>query len=238
MTAPSTAAVVVSNILFNLNILTIAVLTGIAANRAKAATDEYLNSNSPVMVSGHIALLVDGWSDSLPPVLRQLRIAAADQDAPSELRRPVIVLTGRPKPQALALLHAAAAGSAAGLPPLELIVRQGDPRLAADARRVRAECAAHVALLSADTDRAGAARRTGIQAAALRQLRARASRPLALLELPAAGAGAGGWWRRFGRDFTVLEDDEFVGRLLGVLARPAPPPGVTQHSKRAQDEGA
>jgi hypothetical protein len=33
-------------------------------------------------------------------------------------------------------------------------------------------------------------------------------------------------WRQLARDFTVMEDDHLVGRLLGALARPAPAGGV------------
>jgi hypothetical protein len=227
MTAPSDISKFINNLLFNLNILTIAIVTGLVANKAKAATDSYLNSNGPVIESGHIAILVDQWSDAVPPLLRQLRIAAADPRADAALRRPVLLLTGRPKAQAEALIRDAAAGATAGGERrLEVLVRQGDPRLPADAARVCAARAAHVALLAADADRAAPAgpavrRRVAAQAALLRQLRrGRApGAPAALLSVPQPAA-PGGWGGLRG-DFTLVEDEEFVGRLLGVLARPS-----------------
>ena len=45
MTAPNGWAMVVNNILFNLNIPTIAVITGLIANKARVAADNYINSN-------------------------------------------------------------------------------------------------------------------------------------------------------------------------------------------------
>eukprot|EP00291_Cryptomonas_curvata_P020516 CAMPEP_0172159072 /NCGR_PEP_ID=MMETSP1050-20130122/4752_1 /TAXON_ID=233186 /ORGANISM="Cryptomonas curvata, Strain CCAP979/52" /LENGTH=83 /DNA_ID=CAMNT_0012828589 /DNA_START=500 /DNA_END=748 /DNA_ORIENTATION=+ len=83
MTAPTGWAMVINNILFNLNIPTIAVITGLVANKARVATDNYINSNAAVIERNHIVLLVDQWSDLLPPVLHQLRIAAADPAAPA-----------------------------------------------------------------------------------------------------------------------------------------------------------
>jgi hypothetical protein len=226
MAASTPLVALINNLLFNLNILTIAVVTGFAASNVKAATDEYLKSNRPVVESGHVVLLVDQWSDSLPPILRQLRIAAADPHAPAALHRPILVLTGRPKAQAQGLLRDAATTPSAGVPRIEVIVRQGDPRYAADVERVCAAAAAHVALLASDADRAvpagGAVRRkVGVQAALLRQLRR--SRPRALLALPPLKDGG---WQQLGRDFMLMEDENLVGRLLGVLARPAPSGGV------------
>jgi hypothetical protein len=251
MTAPTGWAMVINNLLFNLNILTIAVITGLVANKAKAATDNYINSNGEprttpsrhhddhdtlapagaVIERDHIVILVDQWSDFLIPIIRQLRIAAADPAASPPLRRPIRVLTGRPKTQAPPLINAAANAAAATddaaaapLRRLEIIVRQGDPRLAADLDRVCASQAARVALIAADADRAAPAgpavrRKLGVAAALLRQLRPALPRPAAVLALPRpAAAGA---WRSLEGDFAVLEDDEFLGRLLGVLARPS-----------------
>jgi hypothetical protein len=250
MTAPTGWAMVINNLLFNLNILTIAVITGLVANKAKAATDNYINSNgepcpnpatsrrfsppsSPaaaVIERNHIVILVDQWSDFLIPIIRQLRIAAADPAAATPFRRPVLILTGRPKTQAQPLINAAAAASATNtatsgpLRRLEIIVRQGDPRLAADLDRVCAGRAARVALIAADADRAAPAgpavrRKLGVAAALLRQLRPAPPRPAAVLALPRPAAAGG--WRWLEEDFAVLEDDEFLGRLLGVLARPS-----------------
>ena len=61
MAATIPLVALINNLLFNLNILTIAVVTGFAASNVKAATDEYLNSNRPVDESGHVVLLVDQW---------------------------------------------------------------------------------------------------------------------------------------------------------------------------------
>jgi hypothetical protein len=218
MSAPTSWERLINNVLFNLHILTIALATGIVASSAKTATDNYINSNSPVLESGHVVLLADQWSDALGPILRELRIAAAAPHAPIALRRPVVVLTGRPKAEARQLIDAAASGGAAVLRRLEVIVRQGDPRLAVDLCRVRAAHAAHVALLSCAAPAAPCARRrVCLQAALLRQLRTDRPRPAALLLLPPLEAGG---WQGLAEDFTVLEDAEFVGRLLGVLARP------------------
>lgn len=55
----------VNNILFNLNTLTIAVLTGLVAASCKTAFDRVVNGNYPIVESGHVVVLMDKWCEQV-----------------------------------------------------------------------------------------------------------------------------------------------------------------------------
>uniref|UniRef100_A0A7S1EJ47 RCK C-terminal domain-containing protein n=2 Tax=Hemiselmis andersenii TaxID=464988 RepID=A0A7S1EJ47_HEMAN len=223
MIAESHRERLVNNILFNLNTLTISVITGLVAATSKTAFDRAVNGNYQVLEKGHTVLLMDKWCGQVSPIIQHFDKLATKGDRLDILGHPVVVLSNLPKAKATEIIEE---GRSTRGRKVNVLVRQGDPSKAPDLKKVSADKANRVVLLTADHDREHITDGTPSKSlkhkirtdtALLKSTRKEwvqetRSELTGLIAVP----GEGKHWTQYEGDFTVCEDQEFVGRLIAM----------------------
>ncbi|KAL0038546.1 hypothetical protein WJX77_010122 [Trebouxia sp. C0004] len=157
---PNDRAALVLHSIFQLGLLTFAVVLGVVCSDISAAVESIQSGNYTVVESGHTVIL--NWNKLTIPVLRQMAVARAEQQV-GACKGPVVVLADMDKAE----MDAAVAKGLQGCK-MEVMTRSGRPHSIADLEKAAAGRARIIVMLHPE-DEEGAAQRkvaamTGIEA--------------------------------------------------------------------------
>ncbi|KAL0031396.1 hypothetical protein WJX79_008726 [Trebouxia sp. C0005] len=157
---PNDRAALVLHSIFQLGLLTFAVVLGVVCSDISAAVESIQSGNYAVVESCHTVIL--NWNKLTIPVLRQMAVARAEQQV-GAFKGPVVVLADMDK----ADMDAAVAKNLQGCK-LEVLTRSGRPHSIADLEKAAAGRARIIVMLHPEDEEGAAERKvaamTGIEA--------------------------------------------------------------------------
>ncbi|KAL3146236.1 hypothetical protein ABBQ32_002939 [Trebouxia sp. C0010 RCD-2024] len=158
---PNYKASLVINSIFQLGLLTFAVVLGVVCNDISAAVEAVQSGNYAVVESGHTVIL--NWNKLTIPMLRQMAVAKAEHQQ-GTFKGPVVVLADRDKAE----MDAAVAQGLQGPSNLEVLTRSGRPQSIGDLEKAAVGQAGIVVMLHPEDEEGAAEQKvaaiTGIEA--------------------------------------------------------------------------
>eukprot|EP00286_Rhodomonas_abbreviata_P019845 CAMPEP_0181311176 /NCGR_PEP_ID=MMETSP1101-20121128/12992_1 /TAXON_ID=46948 /ORGANISM="Rhodomonas abbreviata, Strain Caron Lab Isolate" /LENGTH=713 /DNA_ID=CAMNT_0023417879 /DNA_START=71 /DNA_END=2212 /DNA_ORIENTATION=+ len=202
----------VRHCLFMSNVITLSLITGIFAATVKTWVDKTLNGNDAIFEKHHILILSDLWHSQIIPVVKALERSSGQAGSEDVRGYPIVIMTPLDRAASIKKLADNLQGK------MRVIVRSGDPMSMHDLNKVCVKDAKKVLFLKADDAKPAALRRrVAMQTSILRNLRPPAAKePVAVLGTPTFKGQ-----EKHEKDFAIVEEQEFVGRLLALCTVPS-----------------